>query len=295
MTSRQIECALELARTLNFTKAAENVFISQPSFSYQIQTLEEEIGFTLFYRSGKGATLTPAGKEFCERLSKIHDEIKKAIESGKNFSSKYTDSISVSVPLRSAVYYLPQIMKEFQNEFKEIKIDVKFVYGQERIDDFLRGNTDIVFGLKAGFTHIPQITIHHLFESHIYLVTQKKDLLARKKIITPEHLKGRNLMVGGGSPLELKKAQDFVLSKIPLETFNSKDHFTTLTNIAAGNGICLVPGFCNDHTGEFAWIPVSFDEPISCVFATRADDNRKTILRFIEIAREIYKNADVEL
>lgn len=52
MNLKQIDCAIELSHTLNFRRAAENLFISQPSLTYQIQTLEEEIGFELFYRSG---------------------------------------------------------------------------------------------------------------------------------------------------------------------------------------------------------------------------------------------------
>ncbi len=75
MNTKQIDCALELANTLNFSKAAENLFISQPSLSYQVQQLEEEIGFRIFERSGKGATLTPASEQFCLNLRKIKDDL----------------------------------------------------------------------------------------------------------------------------------------------------------------------------------------------------------------------------
>ena len=54
MTTKQIDYCIELAHTLNFSRAAENMFVSQPTFSYQIKLLEEEIGFALFDRNGKG-------------------------------------------------------------------------------------------------------------------------------------------------------------------------------------------------------------------------------------------------
>lgn len=54
MNTKQIDYCIELARTLNFSRAAEKLFVSQPTFSYQIRLLEEEIGFTIFERSGKG-------------------------------------------------------------------------------------------------------------------------------------------------------------------------------------------------------------------------------------------------
>ena len=55
MNTKQISFCIELAHTLNFSRAAENLFVSQPSFSYQIRLLEEEVGFAIFERSGKGA------------------------------------------------------------------------------------------------------------------------------------------------------------------------------------------------------------------------------------------------
>ena len=53
MTTKQMDYCIELARTLNFTRAAENQYVSQPTLTYQIKLLEEEIGFAIFARSGK--------------------------------------------------------------------------------------------------------------------------------------------------------------------------------------------------------------------------------------------------
>lgn len=295
MTLKQINCAIELARTLNFRKASENLYISQPSLSYQIRTLEEEIGFELFYRSGKGATLTPAGEQFCGNLTHIRDEITRAIESGRNFSSRYKESLSLSVPMRSAIYFLPHIMKQFQTEFPHVALNIRYIYGNERIDTFLRGEEDLIFGLKETLCRIPHISIHPLFESHIYLVVQKEDPLASLEIVMPKDLDGRRLMIGGGSPTELQKVQQMVINSVSVDTFNSADHTTTLTNIAAGNGICLSPGFCNDHTGEFVWIPFDTEETMNCVIGSHKEDKREITKRFLEIADEFYQMAAIQL
>ena len=69
MTTKQIDYCIELAHTLNFSRAADNLFVSQPTFSYQIKLLEDEIGFAIFERSGKGASLTPAGAQFVSFLT----------------------------------------------------------------------------------------------------------------------------------------------------------------------------------------------------------------------------------
>ena len=52
--------------------------MSQPTFSYQIKLLEEEVGFEIFVRNGKGATLTPAGQQFVTYLSNMREEMKRA-------------------------------------------------------------------------------------------------------------------------------------------------------------------------------------------------------------------------
>lgn len=80
MTTKQIEYILELAQTLNFNRAAENLYISQPTMTYQIKAAEEEIGFAIFERTGKGASLTPAGAQFVGSLRSIHQALKDAIE-----------------------------------------------------------------------------------------------------------------------------------------------------------------------------------------------------------------------
>lgn len=69
MNTKQIDCVLELSSSLNFSKAAEALYISQPSLTYQIQSLETEIGFAVFERSAKGTILTPAGKQFCKKTA----------------------------------------------------------------------------------------------------------------------------------------------------------------------------------------------------------------------------------
>ena len=111
MTTKQIDYCIELAHTLNFSRAADNLFSSQPTFSYQIRLLEEEIGFTIFERNGKGAELTPAGEQFVTFLAGMREDLKRAIEQGQNFSAKYKDNISISMMVRQAVYFLPEAMR----------------------------------------------------------------------------------------------------------------------------------------------------------------------------------------
>ena len=290
MTTKQIDYCVELARTLNFSRAAENMFVSQPTFSYQIKLLEDEVGFAIFERSGKGATLTPAGAQFAGFLANMREDLKRAIEQGQNFSAKYTDSISVCLPVRQAVYFLPEAIRLFEKTNPDVQITPQFRY-ENGMEGFLKNETDIIFALKEHTRQVPNIIVHELFTSKIYLIAQRNDELAQKNIITESDLYGRTLMVGGGSPLALQAVQHRLIASGKLECFNSADHDTTLTNVAAGRGICLAPGFLNDHSGQFAWIPFDCKESLSCVLCTHKDDNRKSLTAFLGTLKKLYDEA----
>ena len=271
MTTKQVDYCIELARTLNFSRAAENLFVSQPTFSYQIRLLEEEVGFTIFERSGKGAVLTPAGTQFVGFLANMREELKRSIEQGQNFSAQYKDDISICMMVRQAVYFLPEAMRQFARIHPDVLITPQFRY-ENGMEGFLENESDIVFALKEQTKQIPNIKIHELFESGIYLIARRDDPLAKKNLITESDLYGR---IGSGK----------------ITYFNSADHDTTLTNVAAGRGICLAPGFLNDHSGQFAWIPFDCKERFSCVLCTHKNDNRAALTVFIDILKKLYREA----
>ncbi len=290
MNTKQIDYCIELARTLNFSRAADNMFVSQPTFSYQIKLLEEEVGFMIFERSGKGAALTPAGTQFVSFLVGMRDDFKRAIEQGQNFSSKYQDSISICMSVRQSLYFLPEAMRLFAEKRPEVQITPLFQYGNS-MELFLRNETDAMFALVEQTRQVAGIEVHDLFESRIYLICDKDDPLSDKDLIHEEDLYGRTIMVGGGSPQALKTVQHRLISSGKIAYFNSADHDTTLTNVAAGKGVCLAPGFLNDHSGQFAWIPFDCKESFSCVLCTHKDDQRKSLKEFVSILKKLYRDA----
>ena len=290
MTTKQIDYCIEVARTLNFSRAADNLFVSQPTFSYQIKLLEEEVGFTIFERNGKGTALTPAGAQFVSFLTGMRQDLKRAIEQGQNYSAKYKDSISICMMVRQALYFLPEAMKLFEESCPNVQIVPSFRY-ENSMESFLQNESDIVFALKEQTKQVAGIQVHDLFESRIYLIANRDDPLAGKNLICEEDLHGRTLMVGGGSPLALRTVQHRLISSGKIDYFNSADHDTTLTNVAAGRGICLAPGFLNDHSGQFSWIPFDCKESFSCVLCTHKEDHRESLKTFLGILKKLYRNA----
>ena len=290
MTTKQIDYCIELARTQSFSRGSENMFVSQPTFSYQIKLLEEEVGFEIFERNGKGATLTPAGQQFVSFLSNMREDMKRAIEQGQNFSARYRDNITISLMVRQAVFFLPEAIRIFEESDSHVQITPKFQY-EGGMDSFLKGESDILFTLKEHTKQLAGTYVCELFKSHIYLITDKDDPLASKNIITDEDIYGRTLMVGGGSPALLRSVQQKLISSGKIKYFNSPDHDTTLTNVASGKGICLAPGFLNDHSGQFAWIPYDCEDTFSCVLCTHKADKRQSLTDFILLLQKLYSEA----
>lgn len=293
MDTKQIDIILELSKTSNFNHAAENLYVSQPTVTYQINAVEKEIGFKIFERTGKGAIPTPAGVEFIASLRFIQKTIKRSIEQGQNFSKQFKSNVNIALPSRSSIWYLPQAMEVFSQGHPSVSVTPIFD-GSHSMDSFLRGEHDIVFAMLEQVKRIPDITMHQLFKSRIYLVTKKEDPLAKKKLITTRDLKNRTLLIGGGSPRTLNVVQQRVLSATGIHYFNSPDHSTSLTYVAAQKGIVLAPGFLNDHTNEFAWTPFDCEETIPCYLCTHNGDQRMEVLELVSILKSFYqKEADL--
>ncbi len=292
MNTKQIDYVLELANTLNFSRAAENLFISQPSLTYQIQLLENEVGIRLFERSGKGAALTPAGEMFCSHLRHIKDELKTAIEQSRNIGSKYDDILNVCLPMRSCVIFLPEIIKRFEETMPSTALNINYIYDDSRLDLFFKREQDIIFARESAMKRFGSIGIVPLFDSHFYIVVRKDDPLSELETVSYNDITGRTLMIGGGSPPEMIVVQNRIINTVEVNTINSSNHESSLTNVAAGRGIVLAPGFTNDHNGEFAWIPFDCSESIKCVLAYHKDDTRECTRYFTKLAQDAYKHAD---
>ena len=288
MTLKDIDYILELAQTQNFNRAAENLYTAQPTLSYHIKAAEEELGFQIFSRTNKGTALTPAGTQFCATLRNVRTELKNAIEQAQNFSTRYSENITIGLGWRSAIYDLPQIMRKFSQQHPSVSITPVFS-ADHFIEQFLKGETHIVFALEEMVRHIPDIQIHAFYKSPIYLISQPDDPLAKKDCVTAQDLTGRTLMVGGGSPAALRAVQQRVIQTVEINYFNSADHDTTLTNIAANLGICLAPGFLNDHNPDYAWTPFECEETIPCVLCTHKDDTRGIVRELVELMQAQYR------
>ena len=103
MTSQQLLTFLAVAECLNYRKAAEQLYVTQPAVSKQIITLEKELDFPLFKRNKRDVVLTPAGELFYKYARFSYDQLEKVLEECRAIKKNHAIEICCEVSLRSEI------------------------------------------------------------------------------------------------------------------------------------------------------------------------------------------------
>lgn len=122
MNTKQLEYAVTLAQTRNFSQAAQQLNMSQPTLSKQIRALEEELGVQLFDRSSVPLSLTGAGQTFIHEVRELlHKESRlRLVMNGFKDGSRGQLVIGVS-PFRCS-YRIPEVVRKLRDEFPGLQI-----------------------------------------------------------------------------------------------------------------------------------------------------------------------------
>lgn len=146
MTLMQIQYFLEVCKTLNFTKAARNLYVAQPSFSRQIQMLETELGVQLLIRSNRNVILTEAGRVFKDEFDIIEQDILNAVNKVKS-DGNLKKEISVGLFLGLNPKSVVDLIDKLNSYFVSYKIYVNKYSSYNLKRAFELGNVDLVVSL----------------------------------------------------------------------------------------------------------------------------------------------------
>lgn len=243
MDFRTIEHFLKLTETLNFRKAAEDIYIAQPALSRQIMALEEELGVVLFDRNKRNVALTPAGeyfKEECERILEDFERVKQRtfqVHKGEGGEIKIAHSSS------SMQFLLPNILAKIQAEMplmKTILNETTNIYG---INALINRTMDVTFGpnmivpkeLNTRTIYIENFVLilpqnHHLNTNNFESLAQVAD----ENFILPP----RSESSGYVESLEALCQSYGFIPKVAYQSGNSN---TVLRLVEAGVGISIEP------------------------------------------------------
>jgi LysR family transcriptional regulator, hydrogen peroxide-inducible genes activator len=117
MEMHQLRYVVAVARTGNFSRAAEQCHVAQPSLSQQILKLEAELGDRLFDRMKREAKLTPQGEVFLRRAVRILEEVDAARREASDGKELLHGTVVVGVLPTIAPYLLPEVMAGFTKKF----------------------------------------------------------------------------------------------------------------------------------------------------------------------------------
>jgi DNA-binding transcriptional LysR family regulator len=227
---------LEVTNTLNFSRAAERLGISQPSLSLAIQRLEKLMGTPLFVRHKKGVKLTAPGKHLltqARELLQIWEHTKaKALESQQEVQGHIKLGCHSSMAIYLVSQFLPKLLKDFPSLHIDLKHDISRIITEEVI------NLSLDLGIVANPIHHNDLIIRELFNDEFGFWINKKNFNIDKKslgkipILCDSELNQTQTLLK-----ECKKKQ------ITFERIINVNNLEVIANmIENGAGIGIIPG-----------------------------------------------------
>lgn len=182
-----------VAKRLSFTKAAEELSISQPAVTKHIKELESHVSLALFYRRGNKVQLSPAGEVLLRHTEKIH-EIYRQLEFDLNrLNETFKGVLHVGSSTSITQYILPPLLARFHDIHKDVK--VQLVNGNtEQIEQALINN-EIELGVIEGKSKRRDIHYTPFVKDEIVLVCSSKHPWSGKEEIKAESLKDIPLLL----------------------------------------------------------------------------------------------------
>ena len=175
------------ARHLSFTKAADELNVTQAAISHRIKTLEERLNVQLFRRFNRRLELTEAARVYLPSLRSAHDMVAAATDWITAPESSATLRVSVVVSF-AAKWLLPRF-KRFGQRHPDVDVQIT---ADDRLVNF--GGEDFDMGIRFGRGHYPGLRIDRLMEDRIIPVCSPSLLSGRHPLRSPEDLKHHTLL-----------------------------------------------------------------------------------------------------
>ncbi|MDP5276488.1 LysR family transcriptional regulator [Chengkuizengella axinellae] len=181
----------------NFRKAAEHLFISQPTVTVHIKQLEKELGVLLFLREGKKVKLTEAGKRYFNHAIELLNIYEKGITDLETYNQGYTSKLTIAISPLIADTVLPIVLKQYLKNHPQVEISVQIIESNEIDQAVLKEEVDI--GLSCLLSFNPQLESKLLYTDKVILVAPHdgKDFesalpLEEEEVLSSNHLLTHN-------------------------------------------------------------------------------------------------------
>lgn len=241
MEMHQLRYVVAVARTGNFSRAAEQCHVSQPSLSQQIQKLEDELGERLFHRLGRQVKLTPHGEAFVRRAERILEEVEAAKREVADAQNLLRGTLSLGVLPTIAPYLLPPVLTRFHAQHPGVEIVVQEDTTAQLLKQALAGDLDLAVAslpIADG-----RFEVRELFAEELLVALPPGHPLAAKRVLRVGDLEQERFIVMkeghclGDQVLNFCERRELR----PNVIFRSAQLETVQALVCAGLGLSLIP------------------------------------------------------
>ena len=240
LTLRQLQCFSAVAKNLSYTKAAEDLHLTQPAVSMQIRQLEQQAGLPLTEQFGKKIHLTEAGEEvyrYARSILQQVDEMDVVLDRLKGFSGGRLRIAAIS----SANYFAPRLLGTFHQRYPDVSVSMDVINQKAVLQLVLDNEVDMaIMGQPPGD---PQIEAIPFMENPLIIVAPPEHRLAgRKRIQLKELEKEVFLLREPGSGTRGAMERFFREQKLKLTTGMGMGSLSSIKQgVVAGLGLALLP------------------------------------------------------
>ena len=267
LTIQQLRYAVGIANTGSFNKAAEALFISQPSLTMAVQDLEKQIGITVFNRSNRGVTLTPEGEEFIARANELLNHFKSVV-------ARYDEESQKKKRFAVSTQHYSFAVKSFTNMVKKFNIDdydfaLRETKTKEVIDDVtsLRSEIGIIYLSDFNRKYLTyllkenDLVFQKLVICNAYAYMWKNNPLASKPYVTLEDLSQYPcLSFEQGESGNYYFAEEILSTNEYHRTIKANDRATMLNFMVDLNGYTLCSGIISEEINGSDYVAVPFKD-----------------------------------
>lgn len=244
-----------LAKTQNYAQASKELYISPSTLSKAISSLEEELGFPLFLKSGRNSVLSEYGREFKGYV----DQSIACIEQG--IQTIHTKMNQIFGPLNiCGIYvlcsdYLPPIVKDFLEQYPNVQITLEHQISVNVLERVLAGKSDLGFCADFNFhdKRYAGLEYVHIKQDDLILITSLHHPLAKETAVSLSQLKDEDFILNSNPNtrnridfLNLCREYDFT----PKIAFEPADDQSIIGMVYAGLGISCMANIPSVHRGN---------------------------------------------
>ena len=244
MTLTQIKYFITAAKCLNFTKAASQLYITQPALSRQIVAMEQELNMQLFVRNNRSMKLTPSAVVLLEEFEKIYNQYNLAIAKAQNSFEGMSGNLNIGILDGTYVGDLfPEVLNHFSKFYPNVKINLRNYSFNRLIEKLYNNELDLIITLKFDLDEREKIQYEVIEKTRDYVVVHKDHRLAGAKYVKLSDFKDDFIMMV--SPEDSEISPKLILDACKREGFNPKIKFASSLQeemlwVQAGVGVCIL-------------------------------------------------------